>query len=273
MKVLPHKMKGLLQAAFPWRIKEERFGYLSYQCNICGSACETRISELDREKSSCPCCYSTVRMRALIHLLSIELFGKSLVIRDFPKTDGIVGIGMSDWPGYALPLKKRVRYTNTFYHQEPKLDITNVPPSLEETLDFVISSDVFEHVPPPVSLAFENTYRLLKPGGVLIFTVPYTKETHTKEHFPELYEYKLVEEGGHYYLINNKKDGTEQVFNDLIFHGGPGSTLEMRVFSETSIMEEFQKAGFKEVKVRKEPDFQHGIYWHYDWSLPITARK
>lgn len=273
MKVLLRKILGLIRAPLPWNAKGERFGHLSYQCNICGSTCETSISELDREKPSCDYCGSTVRARALIHLLSIELFGKSLIIRNFPKNEGIVGIGMSDWMGYASPLRKRVRYTNTFYHQDPKLDITNVPPSLNGTLDFVISSDVFEHVPPPVSLAFENAYRLLKPDGVIIFTVPYTKEAHTREHFPELYDYKLIKEGNRYFLKNRKRDDTEEVFNDLIFHGGPGSTLEMRVFSEASLMEEFHKAGFREVNIRKEPAFERGIYWHHDWSLPITARK
>lgn len=268
-------MMGFVRTAFTWNVKGEGSDFLSYQCNICGSACKTRISELGREKPSCVFCGSTVRFRALMHLLSVELFGKSLAIKDFPKTEGIVGIGMSDWTGYASPLRKRIRYTNTFYHKEPKFDITDVPSSLEGTLDFVISSDVFEHVPPPVSLAFENTYKLLKPGGVFIFTVPYTKEAHTKEHFPELYEYKLIKEDKRYVLKNRKKDGTEEVFSNLIFHGGPGSTLEMRVFSEASLMEEFQKAGFNEVKIRKEPDFERGIYWHEheDWSLPITARK
>lgn len=273
MKAFLYRMMVFARTAFTWNVREKRFGLLLYQCNICGWACKTRISELGREKQSCVFCGSTVRFRALIHLLSVELFGKSLAIKDFPETENIVGIGMSDWSAYASPLEKKVRYTNTFYHQEPKLDITSVPSSLEGTLDFVISSDVFEHVPPPVSRAFENTYKLLKPGGVFIFTVPYTKEAHTKEHFPELYEYTLIKENGRHILKNRKKDGTEEVFSDLVFHGGPGSTLEMRVFSEASLLEELEKAGFKEVKIRKEPYFERGIYWHDDWSLPVTARK
>ncbi len=41
-------------------------------------------------------------------------------------------------------------------------------PKLEGQLDFVISSDVFEHVPPPVDIAFENTRRMLRPGGLFV---------------------------------------------------------------------------------------------------------
>ncbi|MGH9903496.1 MAG: hypothetical protein ACRD68_16940, partial [Pyrinomonadaceae bacterium] len=79
-------------------------------------------------------------------MLSTELFGESLALTDFPERRDISGIGMSDWDGYAAPLALKLGYQNTYYHQEPKLDITSIEPALESTLDFIISSDVFEHV-------------------------------------------------------------------------------------------------------------------------------
>ena len=61
-------------------------------------------------------------------------------------------------------------------------------------------------------------------------------------------------------------------FNNLIFHGGPGSTLEMRVFSERSLMNELEKSGFKNVAIYGQPFLEYGINWGVDWSLPIAAR-
>jgi SAM-dependent methyltransferase len=249
-----------------------RIGVLSFQCNICGKICESKITDLKREKPSCTRCGSTVRMRANIHVLSMELFGENLVIGDFPQRPDIVGIGISDWEGYAVPLAHKLGYKNTYYHKDPKLDITSIDPALEGRLDFIISSDVFEHVSPPVSIAFENAQKLLKPGGVLIFSVPYTKNGTTIEHFPDLYKYEIIKKGNGHILKNITRDGTEQIFNNLVFHGGAGATLEMRLFSEYSLGEEFAKAGFNCVKFYRDPDFDHGIYWLHDWSLPIAAR-
>ena len=251
----------------------KELGALFYQCNICGKLCKSKISGLQREESSCTGCGSTVRMRAIIHVLSMELFGKSLVIRDFPVRPDVTGMGMSDWDGYAIPLSRKFSYKNTYYHKEPKLDITSIDSSLEGTLDFIISSDVFEHVLPPVSIAFENARKILKPGGVLIFSVPYTKDGTTIEHFPDLYKYEIIKKGDGYILKNITRDGVEQMFDNLVFHGGAGATLEMRVFSESSLKEDFAKAGFSNIKIYKDPDFDHGIYWNQDLSLPIAARK
>lgn len=249
-----------------------RAAELWFRCNVCGRPARAKVAELGREIPSCRCCGSTVRNRALVHWLSVELFGKSLAIHEFPHRPDIVGIDMSGWHGYGQALGERLGYRNTYYHMEPKLDITAIDPSLLGTLDFVISSDVFEHVAPPVSIAFENTRRLLKPGGVLIVTVPYTKEAGTKEHFPDLYQYEIVKEGDDFVLINTTRSGERQVFRNLVFHGGPGTTLEMRVFSEKSLVGGLERAGFEQVKIRAEPDYDAGVVWHESWSLPVTAR-
>jgi hypothetical protein len=66
-------------------------------------------------------------------------------------------------------------YRNTFFHTEPLIDIIDPPTELLGTLDSVISTDVFEHVVPPVERAFEGAFRLLKPGSALVLTVPFTK--------------------------------------------------------------------------------------------------
>ena len=250
-----------------------RIGSLIYQCNICGETCETNVRALGRETPSCPSCRSTVRMRGIVHLLSMELFGESLPLSRFPAKPDIVGIGLSDWEAYAVPLARRLGYRNTYYHQEPRLDITAIDPALEGTLDFLISTDVFEHIAPPVGVAFENCFRLLKPKGVMIFSVPYVLEGETVEHFPELHQYEVVDGPGGRVLRNVTRDGREQLFDSLVFHGGVGDTLEMRLFSESSLMLDLARAGFTQVTAQRAPCFEHGIYWWNDSSLLMTVRK
>ncbi len=123
--------------------------------------------------ASCASCISTVRLRGLVAALSNEAFGVPLALPDFPEMKGLRGFGMSDPPSLSSQLEKKFDYTNTFYHQPPTIDITNPPESEWGRYDFIVSSEVMEHVPAPLDKAFANLYRLLKPNGVLLLTVPY----------------------------------------------------------------------------------------------------
>jgi hypothetical protein len=102
-----------------------------------------------------------LRLRALIHLLSPELFGESLVVRDFPRLRSVGGLGMSDHQGHAVPLADKSDYTNTYYDREPRFDFTEPHPQFADMYDFILSADVIEHIAPPVERAFEETRRLL----------------------------------------------------------------------------------------------------------------
>ena len=207
-----------------------------------------------------------------MHLLSMQLFGESLAIADFPSSaQEFVGIGMSDVGRYAELLPTKMHYVNTFYHKEARLDIQKPAPEHIDAYNFVVSSDVMEHVPPPISSAFKNLRAILKRGGVLILTVPFLLSADTEEHFPDLYDYRIVKRNGSQLLINQTIDGRTQEYSDLIFHGGPGSTLKMRVFSESGLIRELGRAGFGEITVHRGPCFDAGIYWNVPWSVPITA--
>jgi len=218
-----------------------------------------------------------VRLRSLIALLSREIFGVELTIPDFPVSKGIRGFGMSDPPELAKRLTEKFEYTNTFYHQEPRLDVADPTPEQLQALagqyDFILSSEVLEHVSPPVERAFVNLNRLLKPNGLLLMTVPYRIDGHTAEHFPELHDYSLTSPGGRTVLVNRRRDGSIEVFENLSFHGGHGSTLEMRVFSEPSLKEIISGAGFASVQVASENIPEFGVLHDETWSLPIVGRK
>jgi SAM-dependent methyltransferase len=248
-------------------------GWLFFDCNICGGSNAVRLAKLGREGPPCRGCGATVRQRALAHLLMRHIFARDdMRLPELDSFKAFHGIGMSDWDGLAKALARPFQYTNTFYHQEPRLDITNIPEAWEGTLDFVISSDVLEHVAPPVSRAFVNVRRLLRPLGVFVLTVPWVPEGETLEHFPELHDYQLENAGTPAAVLRNRtRDGRRQEFRNLVFHGGDGATLEMRLFSRAGLLRELEQAGFVEITFHDQPVLASGIHWAEPWSLPITA--
>jgi SAM-dependent methyltransferase len=244
---------------------------VSFLCNICGRT--NTIEVLEQEGSSCADCGSNVRLRALVYLLSMELFGDGLILPDFPRLPGIKGLGLSDQASYAVPLATKFDYTNTYYDREPRLDITAAHPDRHGTYDFILSSDVFEHIEAPVERAFDEAFKLLKPHGVLCLSVPFSLDEQTVERFPNLHEYAVVDLKGALVLINRSRDRKLEIRDDLIFHGGVGATLEMRLFSQKDLQQKLCDAGFRDSIFLTEGVPRFGIAFEGSWSLPLVARK
>ena len=80
------------------------------------------------------------------------------------------------------------------------------------------------------------------------------------------------ETGAKRFLYNRTVDGQEEIFDDLIFHGGDGMTLEMRMFSEPDLRRRLAEAGFGSVRVYADQVPEFGILWPMDWAVPIAAR-
>ena len=245
----------------------------SYTCNVCGASCARPETAPTRESWHCPECGCSLRVRALIALLSQEILGVPMMLSEFPVLKGIRGMGMSDDQKLAERLAEKFDYTNTFYHQAPFFDVTNPPAKDAGRYDFILSSEIMEHVPAPVKKSFAALAGLLKPEGVLLMTTPYNVDGKTVEHFPELHQYSLASLGGHIVLVNRRRDGAIEVFENLNFHGGPGSTLELRVFTEASLRETLENSGFPEVRMAADAYPEFGIEHSEMWSLPIAARK
>ncbi len=252
-----------------------------YVCNITGQRFSLRDEDKHREGGNiAPGSESFSRHRALYYALTKELYGSAQCLTAVKKNKAIRGIGMSQ---PCTLLEEKYNYVNTKYHEEPLLDIHNDEHVREYGgQDFVISSDVFEHISPYPSLqhGFDNMFSLLKPGGFIVFSVPYNlAPAEHIEHYPNLYEYTIKEEEGEYVLHNRTLAGENEVFRNLVFHGGPGSTLEMRVFTKESVVDHLRNAGFIDIKFHDDwSDMnKYGIFWSprndHNWSLVITAKR
>lgn len=247
--------------------------YTQYICNLCGNI-STVSQDFHREAGACSHCGSNVRFRALMYALSQSLYDRPLPLTEFVASNDFIAMGLSDAPHYAKQLSELFDYTNFFYHTEPFLDICNIDNHATGRYDLLISSDVYEHVPPPRHVAFVNSWHLLKPDGLLLLTVPYTCLPKTVEHFPTLYQYKIIADDGGGLLVNRLRNQSFEVYGNLTWHGGEGSTLEMRIYCESDLLKILIAAGFKDIKIWNEDAPQSGILQaHQGGSFVITARK
>jgi SAM-dependent methyltransferase len=247
---------------------------IQFVCNLCGRPNRRPEKTLDREQPTCTHCGSNVRNRGLLHALSMELFGASLELPDFPRVRSIRGLGTTDAPRYAERLAEKFDYRNTYYDRPPRFDLMNPAESELGQYDFLLSSDVLEHVVPPAADAFSNIARVLKPTGVLVCTVPYSLDPATVERFPDLHQFGLAQVGGRSVLVNRTAGGELQATDELVFHVGvTGPSLEMREYSEAGLRALLAGAGFTETRIYSEDCPEFGIVRSETWSLPFAARR
>jgi SAM-dependent methyltransferase len=234
---------------------------ISFACNICGAGNLQRAGEFHREFPNCRQCGSTPRFRGIVHALSLGLMRQSLPLKEFPTDRFVRGLGMSEWDGYASVLAQKFDFTNTFFHQEPRLDVLSDDWKNYQNLDFIICTEVFEHVLQPLDLGFRNLRRMLKKGGVLVFSVPFTSAPETTEHFPGMVNFALCQMDGQWVVVSRKADGSYEVYDqNIIFHGGPGTVLEMRMFGQDALLHQLGEAGF-EPTVLSQAHMPIGYFW------------
>ena len=260
-----------LRALYDLRVPGMRRAH-RFTCNLCGATSAAETRGWPRDTATCPRCGSAARFRGLADLIARELFESTEPLYALPARPELTGVGMSDPLPLAAVLGRRMSYANTFYHCEPRLDVC-APGDHAGRYDLVVCSEVLEHVPPPIEPAFTGLHDLLRPGGLLVFSVPYRADAPTQEHYPDLHRYEVVARDGSHVLQNVTRAGVEQEFTDLVFHGGPGETLELRMFGLDDVLASLETAGFADVRVRREPDIDHGVWWPGWDGWPVTARR
>lgn len=240
---------------------------INWTCNLCRHESQNRVDYFHREMGTCENCGSNVRFRAIWYLLTKYVLPINI---NSPKK--IVGIGLSDANVYADRLSVFFSYTNTYYHQEPLLDITNSASAAQySNLDFIICSDVLEHVEMPVNNAFKNLGAMLKHGGYLIFSVPYFTDAiseHTIEHFAPHKKLLVAVEDGREYVISE----SHIAYTNACWHDGPGSILERRVFSERAVYEHLGRNGL-ELQEIGDGIADQGIISNMKGSKVMICRK
>jgi hypothetical protein len=115
---------------------------------------------------------------------------------------------------------------------------------------------------------------LLKPDGLLIFTVPYSLESSMTEHYADLHQFGFATVGSEVVLVNRTRTGEIQVFEHPVFHSsGGGRSLELREFTENDLEALLLGAGFREVTICAEDYPPFGVVHSECCSLPMVARK
>jgi hypothetical protein len=255
-------------------VPNSRRANITFNCNVCNQANSLPIERFDRESPTCKRCSSNVRIRSLLHALSIEVFGVSLPLSVVPRVKSLRCLGLSDVHSYAELLTQKFDYRNTSYTDAPRLDITAPPQEELGKYDIVIASEIFEHVYPPVERAFRGAFNLLRPNGLLLMTMPYSIDAASIEHYPNLRDFSITQIGGESVVVARNASGKIQVFENPVFHlGRDGPALEMREISESDMREGLVKAGFGEVRICREDYEPFGILHREGWSLPVIARK
>ncbi len=98
----------------------------------------------------------------------------------------------------------------------------------DDHFDFILSNDVFEHIPNPKK-GFEESARVLKQGGVMIFTIPFFTS----------YDSSLTR-------ATLAKDGSILNHATEIYHGNPLNAAGSLVFTDFGwdILSDIKSAGF-----------------------------
>jgi SAM-dependent methyltransferase len=207
-----------------------------------------------REASTCGECGSTVRFRAVVAAFDEQ------VLKGAPRRPELRGIGFSDPDTYARRLAQSTTYYNSWYHLSGE-DLTDLGTFRGQRYDFVVCSEVMEHVDRPVETSFSTLFELLRPGGVLIMTTPTYEGAATVEHFPPLTHYEVINQAGSWVLRGTAADSVPYEARGLTFHGGEGATLEMRLYAAGDIQRHLDHAGFQSVEEQNLDRPNLGILW------------
>lgn len=152
------------------------------------------------------------------------------------------GLGISDNPEMARFFRRCFNYSNSELDVAPIVDLLHPPSSTNGLYDFVICSDVLEHVPPPAERALSSLAGFLRPGGVAMVSVPIRDEG-TDEYYPGIERWQL-QEGQ---LVWTDSDGIQHIDPDPEIHGGDGLTIAFRTWGAEAFENAILANGFSSI--------------------------
>jgi len=212
-----------------------------------------------RERAICPRCGLNGRMRSFVQLL------EQLVS---PKSDAAIYISEQMTELYRVLLGRYPHLIGSEYREGlvsgqvgqdgiRNESLTNLS-FASESFDVVLSTDVFEHV-YAIDVALRECLRVLRPGGSLLFTVPFSAER--KENVLRARQHK---------------DGTIEHILPASYHGDPVRAEGSLTFHQFGwqLLDQIKDAGFSEVtayNVWEPENIYLGPYnWFFKAMKPIN---
>lgn len=267
----------MITQIWPWKSQRYlldrlllRMGFMPGYCAVCGNPTVFRLrSENFREDVTCAVCGSFNRQRQTVHVLLSSIKGGDVgpfaSIKNIPASTKLWNAEANR----ALHNRLLAHLKDNYYSSEyidPGLKSGQVWDGVlhvdmqqthfeDGTLDFVLSSDVLEHLPHP-DRALREIFRILRPGGYHIFTVPF-------------YGHRFLNEK----RVETDENGVETFLLPPLYHGDPvraeGGALVYNIFAP-ELLCEIEAIGFDTRLLRVYSPFR-GILG--DNGLVIAVRK
>jgi len=154
-------------------------------CSVCGSDGPfVRSDRPTRESFECSACGASLRYRHQAEVLLLLFASRERTLADLVRSPRVRGLDVYE-PGISGPFRRLFRqhpsYVNSYLWRGVEPGVSQEGVRCEDlqaltfpdgSFDLVVSSDIFEHVRDPW-LAFREVFRVLRPGGVHVFTVPF----------------------------------------------------------------------------------------------------
>lgn len=148
-------------------------------CTACGKSSKFLFKKNLRDSGNCVNCGASNRKRQIAYILKHQ-FGIPIIGNELRILDDLVIYNTESSGALHNLLQKNTNYVSSEYLGHSLVpgqvvndlrheDLQNLSFS-NNSLDVVISSDVFEHIPDPYE-AHAEIYRCLRPGGMHVFTV------------------------------------------------------------------------------------------------------
>lgn len=247
-----------------------RLGRVPGFCNICGGLTVFNSAQNNlREYVGCSRCQSVNRQRQIAAvLLSEALHGRVsrlASIHQLPEHLTIWNAETTRALHAGLTQHFRGKYLSSEYI-DPEMHSGELRDGImhvdmqqthfaDESIDYILSGDVLEHMPDPVK-ALRESFRVLKAGGAHIFTVLFYHHRFTIERRAEI-----------------TPDGSIRHLRQAWLHNDPvrpsEGALVFNVFAP-ELLGEIEKIGFEARLLLLHSPF-HGIYGNN--AIVIVARK